>query len=65
MKGMCKELESLSQGYGEKWIDNYVKGAHTVLFMDSEEIETISKDQVVTYAQIVVNYQPQKKVPSC
>ena len=29
--------------------------------MNLDNIRTISKDQVVTHAQIVVNYQPQKK----
>ena len=34
MKGMCTELEGLSQGYGEKGTKDYVNGTHTVLFMD-------------------------------
>ena len=62
MKGMCKELGRLAQGYGEKGADDYVKGMNTVLFMDLDKIKTIPKDQVVTYARIVVDYRPQKKI---
>jgi hypothetical protein len=58
---MCKELGRLSQGYGEKGTDEYVKVTNTVLFMDLDEIKTIPKDQVVTYARIVVDYRPQKR----
>ena len=61
MKGMCKELGRLAQGCGEKGTDEYVKGTNTVLFMDLDKIKTIPKDLVVTYARIVVDYQPQKK----
>ena len=61
VKGMCKELGRLAQGYGEKGADDYVKGTNTVLFMDLDEIKTIPKEQVVTYARIVVDYRPQKK----
>ena len=62
MKGMCKELGRSAQGYGETGAGDYVKGTNTVLFMDLEKIKTISKDQVVTYAMIVVDYQPQKQI---
>ena len=61
MKGMCKELGRLAQGYGEKGADDYVKGTNTVLFMDLDKIKTIPKDQVVPYARIVVDYCPQKQ----
>ena len=61
MKGMCKELGRLAQGHGEKGADDYLKGTNTVLFMDLDEIKMIPKDQVVTYARIVVDYRPQKK----
>ena len=61
MKGMCKELGRLAQGHGEEGADDYVTGTNTVLFMDLDEIQTIPKDQVVTYARIVVDYWPQKK----
>ena len=37
---------------------------NTVLFMDLDEIKTIPRDQVVTYARIVVDYRPQKKNPN-
>ena len=58
---MCKKLGRLAQGYREKRADDYVKGTNTVLFMNLDEIKTIPKDQVVTYARIVVDCQPQKK----
>ena len=61
MRGMCKELGRLAQGYGEKGTDDYIKDTNTVLFIDLDKIKTIPKDQVVTYARIVVYYQPQKK----
>ena len=32
--------------------------------MDLDEIKTIPRDQVVTYARIVVDYRPQKKDPN-
>ena len=43
MKGMCKELGRLAQGYGEKGADDYVKGTNTVLFMDLDEIKRFQK----------------------
>ena len=61
MKGMCKVLGRLAQGYGKEGADDYVKGTNTVLFVDLNKIKTIPKDQVVTYARIVVYYRPQKK----
>ena len=61
MKGICKELGRLAQGYGEKGADEYVKGTNTVLFTNLDKIKTIPKDQVVTYARMVVDYRPQKK----
>ena len=42
--------------------DDYVKGTNTVLFMDLDKIKTIPSNQVVTYARIVVDYRPQKKI---
>ena len=65
MKGMCKELGRLAQGHGKEGADYYVKGTNTVLFMDFDEIKTIPRDQVVTYARIVVDYRPQKRSKSC
>ena len=65
MKGMCKELGRFSQGYGEKGSDEYIKGTNRVFFMDLDQIKNIPEDQVVTYTQIVVNYQPPKKDPHC
>ena len=62
MKGVCKELGRLAHGYGKEGADDYVKGTNTVLFMDLDEIKTIPRDQVVTYARIVVDYRPQKKI---
>merc|ERR1712085_177210 len=48
----------------ERGADDYVKGTNTVLFMDLDEIKTIPREQVVTYARIVVDYRPQKKDPN-
>ena len=62
MKGMRKELRRVSKGYGETGTDKYVKGANTILVVDLDKIKTISRDQVVTYAQIVVDHR--KKGPN-
>ena len=64
MKGMCKELGRISQGYGVEGTDDYTKGTNTVLFMGLDEIKEIPRYQVVTYARIVVDYRPQKKDPN-
>ena len=58
MKGMAKELGRLAQGYEDE------KGTNTVQFMDLEEIAQIPKGKIVTYANIVVDYRPQKKDPN-
>ena len=59
--GMCRELGRLAQGYGGKGSHYYIKGTNTIFFMNIDEIRNISKDQVCTYARIVVDYRPQKK----
>ena len=64
MKGMCKELGRIYKGYGVERTDDYTKGTNTVLFMSLDEITEIPRDQVVTYARIVVDYRPQKKDPN-
>ena len=46
----------ITQGYGDKGAEYYVKGTNTVLFMDLDKIKIILKDQVVTHARIVVGY---------
>ena len=56
MKGMYKELRRLAQEYGEKRTDDCMKGTNTVLFMDLDKIKMIPKDQVITYARIVVDH---------
>ena len=61
---MCKELGRISQGYGVEGTDDYTKGTNTVLFIGLDEIKEIPRDQVVTYARIVVDYRPQKKDPN-
>ena len=57
-KAMCKELGRLCQGFGE------TEGTNTMRFFDPEGIKNITKDRVVTYARIVVDYRPQKADPS-
>ena len=61
MLGMCRELGRLAQGYGEIGHNDYVKGTNTCFFMNIDEIRNIPKNQVCTYARIVVDYRPQKK----
>ena len=52
-KVMCKELEC--QGYQD------TEETDTVCFLDLEGIQSIPRDRVVAYAQIVVDYREQKK----
>ena len=47
---MCKELGRLTQGYKD------TAGTDTMFFLTQKEIKNISKDCVVTYARIVVDY---------
>ena len=61
MLGMCRELGRLAQGYGEEGSHDYVEGTNTCFFMNIDEIRQIPRDQVCTYARIVVDYRPQKK----
>jgi hypothetical protein len=57
-KAMCKELGRLAQGWdGSKTTD-------TSFFMSHGEIKQIPHDRMVTYACIVVDYQPQKDDPN-
>jgi hypothetical protein len=55
-----KELGGLTQG------DNKTgaAGTNTVFFMDHNEIKNIPSDCNVTYAQVVVDYRPQKEDPN-
>jgi hypothetical protein len=55
---MCKELGRLAQGL------NGEEGTNTIRFMAPEDIPTTPKEQTVTYAQIVVDYRPQKADPN-
>ena len=49
---MCIELGRLSQGY------DVTQDTNTIYFMTLDEISTIPKDRVVTYARVVVDYRP-------
>ena len=55
-----KEFGNLAQGadYTKE------KGTNSVFVMTREQILTIPKDRVVTYARIVVDFRPQKKDPN-
>ena len=61
MLGVYKELGRLAQGYGKEDSDDYVKGTNTCFFMNFDEIQNIPRDQICTYARIVVGYHPQKR----
>ena len=54
-----KELGTLSQG-----CKVVVKGTDTLFLMSHDEIRDITPDKTVTYAQIVVDYRPQKANPN-
>ena len=55
IQSMCRELRIITHGYGT------TPGTNTVNFMDHSMIATISKDQGITYARIVVDNQPYKE----
>ena len=56
---MCKDLDTLSQGY-----KGLVEGKNTFFFMSHDKIREIPFKKTVTYALIVVDYQPQKADPN-
>ena len=58
MKAMCIELGRLTQGYKD------AKETNTIRFLSLNEIPSIPRDRVVTYARIVVDYRPQKADPN-
>ena len=53
---MCVELGRLTQGFGD------TKGTETMRFLELDEIKNIPRDRTVTYARIMVDYRPQKKI---
>ena len=57
-QAVCRELGRLSQGF-EK-----TPGTNMCTFMTHKEIAQIPSDRPVTYAQIVVDYRPQKLYPN-
>jgi hypothetical protein len=56
---MTKELARLSQG-----IEGLTVGTNTIFFMSPAEIKMTPEDRTVTYAQVVVDYRPQKEDPN-
>ena len=54
---MCKELGRLSQVY------KTVQPTDTFVFLSHEQIKNITRKKTITYARIVVDFQPQKKDP--
>jgi hypothetical protein len=61
---MCKEHGRLTQGYGEKYSPDYIKGANTMRSLNLDGISKIPHNRVVTYAQIVVDYRGKKNIPA-
>lgn len=55
---MCKELKGLASRWEGEQVTERIK------FMTIDKIRKIPKDRTITYARIVVNYQPQKKDPN-
>ena len=51
-----KELGNLAQGYDK----TSTKGTDSLFVMSPDDIRNITKYRTVTYARIVVDYQPQK-----
>ena len=54
---MCVELGRLMQGFRE------TNGTEIKRFLELDKIKKIPRDRTLTYARIVVDYQPQKKTP--
>ena len=57
-RAMSLELGKLSQGFLNE------NGTDTVRFMEFDKIRNIPKNRIVSYAQIVVDYCPQKQDPN-
>jgi hypothetical protein len=58
-QAMTKELARLAQG-----LDNVTEGTSTIFYMTHDKIRNIPPDCTMTYAQIVVDYRPQKSDPN-
>ncbi len=56
---MSKELHCLAQGK-----EGVTVGTNMIFYLTHTEIRCIPKDQTVMYAQIVINYHPQKDDPN-
>ena len=59
-KAFGKEWGSLTQGDKRTG----AKGTDTFIVLTLEDVPKIPKDRVVTYANIVVDYRPQKDDPN-
>jgi hypothetical protein len=57
---MSKEFHRLVQGKV-----GITVGTNTISYLSPDKIRRIPKDRTVTYARIVINYQPQKDDPNC
>ena len=55
-----KELGSLAQGDAK----TTTPGTDTIFFLNHNQIAAISKDRLITYARIIVDYRPQKPDPN-
>ncbi|KAL7534747.1 hypothetical protein ACHAXR_008723 [Thalassiosira sp. AJA248-18] len=55
---MCKELDNISQGYGDE------KGTNTVRFLTHSGIAAIPADRTVTYTRVVVDYREPQADPN-
>jgi hypothetical protein len=56
---MSKERHCLAQGK-----PGDTKATKTIFFLSRDEIQNIPKDRTVTYARIVIDHRPQKKIPT-
>ena len=56
-----KEWENITQGDNKK----RTKGTDSLIVLNHKEILNIPTDRTVTYANIVVDYRPQKEDPNC
>ena len=60
MTGFQKEFDRIEQGDTKMG----TKGTNYIFAMSHSEIANIPEDRVVTYAQVVIDYQPQKEDPN-
>ena len=71
LKNDPKFKEVWETGFGKEWVGlaqgdkrTVAKGTNTLIILRPDQMHMIPNDRVVTYANIVVDYRPQKEDPN-